>query len=120
MKKLFISLTLAAFLAGGIFASGQVQAQTTTQKAQVVKVQNDKTTQQANEDKAGTVTPATPATAAPAGTTTPVGTTTTTTTTARPAGCPPDCPVKAKCDPVKAGCPHATPGCCKAKTPPKK
>jgi hypothetical protein len=121
MKKLFICLTLVTFLAGGILNSYQVKAQSTVQKAQTVKVQNDKDPQQAKDNNTGTLTPATPATTAPAATTTQPGSTTTTTANpAKPAGCPSTCPMKANCDPVKAGCPHATPGCCKAKTPPKK
>jgi cytoskeletal protein RodZ len=122
MKKLFISLTLVAFLAGGLFNSYQAKAQSTEKKDQTVKVQEDKTTQKVTDPKAGTVTPATPTTTAPSASTIPAGTTTktTTTTTAKPAGCPPECPMKAKCDPVKSGCPQHAPGCCKTKTPPKK
>jgi|GEM_PF-1357205 len=120
MKKLVISLTLVAFLAGGIFNSSQVKAQSATKKDQTVKVQDNKTAQKVADPRSGAVTPAAPTTAAPSATTVPAGTTTKTTTTGKPAGCPPECPMKAKCDPVKSGCPQHAPGCCKTKTPPKK
>jgi hypothetical protein len=98
MKKLLISLTLAAFLTSGIVGVYKAEAQSTTQKPKTEKIQTEKNAKQVTNPQTPTVSPQ--------------GTTTTTTNDAiKTSTDVKECPMKKSCEP-KAGCCPKTKSCC--------
>ncbi|MCX6235879.1 MAG: hypothetical protein NT175_14375 [Bacteroidetes bacterium] len=97
MKKLLISLTLAAFLTSGIVGVYKAEAQSTPQKPKTEKIQTEKDAKQVTNQQAP---------AAPQGTATP-----TTNDAIKTSTGVKGCPMQKSCEP-KAGCCPKTKSCC--------